>query len=154
MARKKKLDSALITSILYLVVGIVLAAFPGEALKWAIYIIGGVFVLSGILELVKKNYFGGALSLIIGLVVIFLGGSLLSIILLVLGILIAVKGVIDLVNALKRKRKKLMQVLFPILTVAVGIFLAFGNAHTVLIIIGGILLAVNGIIGLASSLRR
>lgn len=154
MAKRKKLDSNLFTSILYIIVGVLLAAFPGEALTWAIYIIGGVFVLSGILELVKKNYFGGAFSLIIGLVVIFLGGPLLSIILLVLGILIAVKGLISLVEALKRKKKKLMQVLFPVLTIVVGLFIAFGNAHTLVLIIGGILLAVDGIIGLVAALKR
>ena len=61
---KKKIDSTLFTAILYIVVGVLLAVFPGDMLKWAMLIAGIFFVVSGILEIVKKNWAGGTISLI------------------------------------------------------------------------------------------
>ena len=150
---KKKLDSTLFTSILYIVVGILLAVFPGDMLKWAMLIAGIVFLVSGALELVKKNWVGGAISLAIGVAIILGGWLFLSIVLLVLGVLIAFKGIADLINNIKYNTTAL-GLLFPILTIVAGIGLALGNLTHIILVIAGIFLALNGVIGLIGALKK
>jgi len=117
-------------------------------------IAGIIFLISGILDLVKKNWAGGAVSLIIGLVILILGWAAAQIVLLVLGILIAIKGVVALIDALKKSNKNVLEIIFPILSVVVGLMLAFGNALDIMIIITGVLLIVDGVIGLVGSLKK
>lgn len=150
----KKVDSGLFSAILYIIVGILLIAFPGDALKWAIYIVGGIFVVSGILELVKKNWAGGIVSLIIGAAIIVLGWLVFDIVLLILGILIAVKGLVALINELKRKQVTVLGILFPALTIIAGVALAFGDGIKWVVIIGGVFLLIDGILGLIEAIKK
>ena len=153
-SKKKSSGSSLIMSILYIIIGIVLLVCPGEAISIAMTIAGVVFVVSGILELIRKNVLGGIISLVIGIAILVLGWALAEIVLLVLGILIAIKGIIALVQALQQKKKKFLQIFFPILTIVVGILLAFGNLTGIILIIGGILLIVSGVLGLIGALKK
>ena len=150
----KKSNSELFSSILYIIIGILLVIFRSETLNWAMTIAGIVFLISGNLDLVKKNWAGGAVSLIIGLAVLILGWAATQIVLLVLGILIAVKGIVALINVLKKGAGNVLEVIYPIISVVVGLMLAFGNGLDVMIIIVGVLLAVNGVIGLVGSLKK
>ena len=151
---KKTINSNLFSSILYLIVGILLIAFPGDMISWAMTCAGIFFAISGVLEILKKNYSGGAVSLFIGIVILVLGWLVADIVLLVLGILIAVKGVVALLNALKRKKLNVLEIVYAALTIAAGAFLAFGNGIGVLVMIVGIILVVNGVVGLASALKK
>ena len=151
MAKKK--NSELIASLLYIIIGVLLMIFRSQTLGWAMTIAGVFFVVCGVLELVRQNWVGGAVSLIIGIAILVLGWLAAQIVLLVLGILIAVKGVVALINVLKKKRPNALELVFPILSIVVGIMLAFGNALDIMILIVGILLSVDGIIGRVASLR-
>jgi uncharacterized membrane protein HdeD (DUF308 family) len=153
-SKKKSSGSSLIMSILYIIIGIVLLVCPGEAISIAMTIAGVVFIISGILELFRKNVLGGIISLVIGIAILVLGWALAEIVLLVLGILIAIKGIIALVQALQQKKKKFLQIFFPILTIVVGILLAFGNLTGIILTIGGILLIVSGVLGLIGALKK
>ena len=150
----KKSNSELFSSILYIIIGILLVIFRSETLNWAMTIAGIVFLISGILDLVKKNWAGGAVSLIIGLAILILGWAATQIVLLVLGILIAVKGIVALINVLKKGADNVLEVIYPIISVVVGLMLAFGNGLDVMIIIVGVLLAVDGVIGLVGSMKK
>ena len=155
MANKKSLKaSGVLASLLYIVVGILLLIFPGKALSWAMTITGIVFVVFGALELLKKNWLGGLFSLIIGIVILVLGWKIAGIVLLVLGILIAVKGAISLIDVLKSKKKSLLQILFPCLTIICGVVLAFGNGLAIIMTIGAILIILDGLFGLIASLKK
>ena len=152
---KKKSNSAWISSVLYIILGILLLVFPGEALNIAMTIAGIIFIVSGILELIKKNFGGGIVSLVIGAAILVIGWLLVDIVMLVLGILIAIKGIIALVQALGQKKKKALAILFPILTIVVGLLLAFawGSIANVVLIVGGILLIVSGVLGLVGAIK-
>ena len=102
----KKTNSELFSSLLYIVIGILLVVFKSQTLNWAMTIVGLFFVISGVLDLVKKNYTGGAVSLIIGIAILVLGWLAVEIVLLVLGILIAVKGVVALIGVFKKSRSR------------------------------------------------
>lgn len=150
----KKTNSELFSSVLYIIIGLLLVIFRSQTLGWAMTIAGIIFVISGILDLVKKNWTGGAVSLIIGLVILILGWTAAQIVLLVLGILIAIKGVVALIDALKKSDKNVLGILYPVLSIVVGLMLAFGNALDIMIVIVGVLLIIDGIIGLIGSLRK
>ncbi len=151
---KKIGNNELFSSILYIVVGVLLAIFRTETLKWVMIVVGALFIVTGVLELVKKNWAGGAISLVIGVALVVLAGFFVNIALIVLGVLIAIKGIISLVDVIKRGMKNALELIFPILAILVGIGLAFGPLASILILIVGILLAVDGVIGLVGALKK
>ena len=149
MANRK--TSNLMASILYIALGILLVIFKAETINWAMTIAGIIFIISGILEVIKKEWAGGAVSLVIGIVILVLGNLLKDIVLLVLGILIAVKGVVSLIEEFKKSKKSVIGITFAILTVLVGIVLAFGNGLEIMLLVCGIVFIVDGVLGLIST---
>ena len=149
----KKTNSELFTSLLYIIIGVLLVVFKSQTLGWAMTIAGIFFIISGALDIIKKNYTGGAISLIIGIAILVLGWVAATIVLLVLGILIAVKGIVALIDVFKKSKKNALDFVFPALSVFVGLALAFGNALDWIIIIVGVLLAIDGVLGLIGSAK-
>ncbi len=150
----KKNNSELFSSLLYIIIGVLLVVFKSATLGWAMTIAGIFFVISGILDYAKKHWAGGTVSLIIGIAILVLGWAAAQIVLLVLGILIAVKGLVALIEVLKKKKPNALQVVFPVLSIVVGLMLAFGNALDIMIVIVGVLLAIDGVIGLLGSIKK
>ena len=143
------------SSLLYIIIGVLLVIFRLKAVDVAMTIVGALFVISGVLDLVKRNWTGGAVSLIIGIAILVLGWLAVEIVLLVLGILIAFKGIVALLAIFKRKRNNALDVLFPVLTIAAGLMLAFGNnSLDIMIVITGVLLIIDGILGLLGAMKK
>ena len=150
----KKQNNELGSALIYIVIGVLLIVFKEQMLGWAMTIAGVFFVISGALDIIRQNFAGGAISLIIGIAILVLGRIAVDIVLLVLGILIAVKGVIALLAVFKRTRNNVLRIIFPILTIAVGLMLAFGNGLGVMIVITGVLLTIDGAIGLIGAMKK
>ena len=150
----KKANNEFFSSVLYILIGVLLIVFKGVTLIWAITIAGIFFLVSGVLDVINANYTGGAVSLIIGIAILVLGWLATAIVLLVLGIMIAVKGIVALINVLKSNRPNALQIVYPALSIALGIMLAFGNGVDIIIVIVGVLLAVDGALGLIGSLKK
>ena len=150
----KKTNNELFSSVLYILIGVLLIVFKGETLNWAMTIAGIFFIVSGALDLIKQNWAGGAVSLIIGIAILVLGWVAAQIVLLVLGIMIAVKGIVAFIAAIKKKNTNALDIIFPVLTVVVGLMLAFGSGLDVLIVITGALLALDGVLGLLNSFKK
>ena len=151
---KKKNKTELFSSILYIIVGVLLVVFRSKTLGWAMTAAGIFFVVCGVLDIIGKNMIDGAVSLIIGIAILVLGWTVAKIVLLVFGILIAIKGLIILYEVLKKKKKNFAEILYPALSVILGLLLAFGNGLDVLIVITGVLLAIDGVIGLVGALKK
>ena len=150
---EKKAKNELFSSILYIIVGVVLAIFQSQTLGWAMTIVGAFFIISGVLDLIKQNWVGGAVSAIIGIAILVLGWLAVDIVLLVLGILMAIKGVIALIEIFKKDKKNALELIFPIGTIALGLLLAFGRGLDIIILVVGILLAVDGVLGLLGAVK-
>ncbi len=150
----KKVKNELFSSLLYVIIGVLLAVFRTETLEWAMTIAGVFFVLSGALDLIRRNWTGGAVSLLIGIAILALGWLATQIVLLVLGILIACKGVVALIDVFKKSKKNALELVFPILTVVLGVMLALGHGLDIMILIVGILLAIDGVLGLLGALKK
>ena len=146
MAKKSKMNVS--SPILYIILGALLVIFKAQMLNWAMTIAGIFFAVTGIIDLVKGRTSTGAINLVIGILILILGNTILNVVLIVLGILIAVKGVVDLLEVLKRKKSNALQVVFPVISIVVGIALAFGNLLGDLIVIIGVLLIIDGVLGL------
>ena len=86
----KKSNSNVSSALLYIVIGILLIVFRSQTLNWAMTAVGAFFVISGILDIAKKNTFGGFVSIVIGIAILVLGWTATHIVLLVLGVLMAV----------------------------------------------------------------
>ena len=152
MAKKK--NNELISSLLYIIIGVLLVIFRDSALGWAMTVAGVIFVVSGIIDLCRRNFTGGAVSLIIGIAILVLGWLAAKIVLIVLGVLIAVKGVFALIDVFNKKRKNALEIVFPVLTIVLGALIAFGNGVGIIIAVAGVLLAIDGVIGLIGSLKK
>lgn len=150
----KKSYSELFSSLLYILIGAILICFPGTALKWAMTVAGVLFIVFGILEVLKSNFIGGGFSAIIGIAILVLGWVLTKIVLLVFGILIALKGAVALVDILKEKKIEWLKTIFPIFSVVIGLMLAFGNGLEYILLISGVLLIADGIFGLIGSFLK
>ena len=150
----KKNNPELLSAVLYIIVGVLLVIFRTQTLEWAMTIAGAFFAVCGVLDLIKQNWVGGAVSLIIGIAILVLGWVLAGIVLLVLGILIAIKGVVALIEVLQSNKENALDLVFPILSIVVGVMLAFGNGLEIMIVVVGILLALDGAIGLARSIKK
>lgn len=146
MAKKSKMNVS--SPILYIVLGALLVIFKAQMLNWAMTIAGIFFALTGIIDLTKGRSTTGAINLVIGILILILGNTILNVVLIVLGILIAVKGLVDLLEVLKRKKRNALHVVFPVISIIVGIALAFGNLLGDLIVIIGALLIIDGALGL------
>ena len=150
---KIKKHSELVSSLLYILIGALLVIFQDRTIGWAMTVMGALFIVFGILDLVRSNWGGGAVSLIIGIAILVLGWVVTEIVLLVLGVLIALKGVVALIDALRASKKDIVDIVFSILTIVIGLMLAFGNGLNVLIIIAGVMLMFNGILGLLGAAK-
>lgn len=150
----RKNNSEIFSSLFYIIIGMLLIVFRSQTLNWAMTVVGVIFIVSGILDVIGRNTTGGAVSLIIGIAVLVLGWVAAKIVLLVLGLLIAIKGAVALINLLKNGCRSALMLVFPLLSVVVGVMLAFGNGLDVMIMIVGVLLAADGVLGLVASLTN
>ena len=150
----KKFYSEIFSSLLYILIGVILICFPAQALSWAMTVAGVLFVVFGILDVIKANFISGAVSAIIGIAILVLGWALTQIVLLVFGILIALKGVVALVDVLKMRRIEWLKTIFPIFSIVIGLMLAFGNGLEYILLVSGVLLVADGILGLVGFLLK
>lgn len=146
MAKKSKINVS--SPIFYIVLGALLFIFKSQMLNWAITIAGICCLAIGIVDLIKGRVGSGIFNIALGAIILIVGLTILNVVLLVLGILIAAKGVADLISILKNKKRNALSVIFAALTIAIGIALAFGKLLGDLIAVIGILLVIDGILGL------
>ena len=146
MAKKQSLSIS--SPLLYIILGALLVLFKDQMLGWAMTIAGIFFIVMGVLDVLKKNLSSGLVNLFIGVAIIAAGWLIAGIVLLVLGLFIAFRGVMDLLAVLKLKSKGLMKFLSPVLTIIIGLALAFGNGVGIIITVVGVLLILDGVLAL------
>ena len=155
MAKRKSKSSNLTTALLFTLIGAICCIFGAGLINYLLIIGGILFIIFGIIEIVKKNIVSGIISTAIGIVLLAFGGKLVEVIMIILGVVIIIKGVIALINSLRRNRATL-DIVFAVLTIVAGIILAFafGQAADIVIRIAGAILAVTGIIEIAGSIVK
>lgn len=148
MAKKKsltvKFDNNFITAILYILVGILCVAFRAQMLELLLTIIGTLFIVQGVLGLLKSDWINAAINLVIGIVIIVFSWTIIDLVLIVFGVLIVIKGIQELV---KVSKKDVIGIVAAAITVVVGVLLFVAKwvlADWIFIVIG-IVFIVNGV---------
>lgn len=144
----KKTNLELISSLFYILVGVLLIVLRDRALAWTMTLVGAIFLVFGILKLIGSNWTNGAFGLIVGLSIIVFGWVLTQIVILVFGILIAVKGIVALIEELRKYPQNIVDIALAALTIVIGLLLAFGELLSAMIAVAGVMLMFNGIIKL------
>ena len=146
---KKKSNTKLntyLTAGLYAVIGILLIVLRGKSLDILMTIVGALFVITGIVDLLKGGeLLGSVIKIGIGAAIIIFGWTLTDLVLLIFGILLIVKGVLDLLGL---RGKGIKDMLPAIVTIVIGIMLVVSKwaLLDVICIIAGIVFIVNAVL--------
>lgn len=151
---KEMKKSILITSLLYVVIGMFLIIFPGILLDYSIFVLAAVLALLGVISVisffVKKigdennnGLFIGLIALFVAFFVYWYRGMIQDLIPLVLGFVIVISGILtiqDAVNAIRIKSISWIALLITALVkVGIGMFAVMypnNTADLILRIIG------------------
>ena len=145
----KKLSNDFIMAILYVVIGALLCIFRAEVLSWIMTAAGVLFVVAGVIDIVKyKNKTGGIINIAIGVVILVAGWLLLELALIIFGVLIVINGVKELLEV--KKSKNIMPYVAPIVTIVVGALLVVAQwiVFDWFFIAIGVIFIVNGVLAL------
>lgn len=106
----------IVTAVIYILFGIVLAVFPTTAVRTLGYMLGGVLIFAGAVKILlymkennQKNYYTndlmiGIIAVVIGVFVVFKIEVLLSIIPFLFGLVVLANGSMKLQNVMNLKR--------------------------------------------------
>ena len=146
----KKFNTNLTSAIMYIVLGALFCIFRAGVLDWLMTIAGVLFIVFGIIDLVKGGTTSGIINIAIGAVILIGGWFFIEVVLIVFGILLAIKGTIALINALKALNKSVFDIIFSALTLAVGIMLIVSKWALIdwFFVIMGVLFIIDGVLEL------
>ena len=153
--------SQLVSSLMTLILGILFVILKGEIVGIALTVFGVVLIVTAVLELIRKNIISGIIKAILGILVLTIGWLLIDIALKVIGIVLIVFGVLELIKrivALFKKKNKLLATILgfisPVFSVVAGFFLFTSSGEAVgwAVIVGGVLLIINGVLALIEAL--
>lgn len=157
-----------IFSVLFIVIGFILAKNPESAIRTVCYAIGGVTLLFGIIKIFlylknKSNGFisffdltGGIISCAIGLFLLFSPDTVISIIPFIVGIIIFLNSITKIRQAIELSsagyNKWWLMLLVALLTASLGALIMFNPFNTVatLVRVIGIIFIIDGIISVIS----
>ena len=152
----KRTKSNLMTALMYMIIGAMFCVFKSAVVDYILFVASVLFIVVGVLDLLRKNIVSGILNIAIGVVIYLVGKSFISLILVVLGAFILVRGIFDLIAALRYKKKNIISILFAALTIFVGFVLMASQWLIVnwLFVAIGVLLIVDGLIAVFETLTR
>lgn len=147
-----KLTSPLIS----LLIGILLIVFKGDIISIALTVLGALFIVLGIIDLTNNQNQVGIVRIVVGVVIIAFGWFLVSVALYVIAVLLVIAGAGAVFNLTSKKAKFSIAYLQPILFILAGLCLFFSQGTTVswVFIVVGAILAVQGVMGLYTSLKK
>lgn len=151
---KEMKKSIVVSSLLYVLIGVLLIIFPGLLLKYSIYVMSAVLAIVGIISVIsffvkkigdEKNngLFTGLIALFIAFFVYWYQGMIKDLIPLVLGFVIVVSGILTLQDAVNTMRIKSMSwiplLITSLVKIGIGLFAVLypdNTADLILRIIG------------------
>ena len=158
MTRSSQFLSALMT----LILGVLFVILKGEVVGIAIKVFAIVLIITAVLELIRLKIASGIVKAILGIVLLAFGWAITEIALLVIGIVLIVFGVLELVKRIvalfKKNRTKLLAKILgfisPVFSIVAGYFLITSSGEAVgwAIVVGGVLLIINGVLALVEAL--
>jgi uncharacterized membrane protein HdeD (DUF308 family) len=139
--------------------GVILIVRPSHSLKVVAVVLGIVFLLEGVSQVViaitgsaqnrSMSAFVGVLGIVVGLILVRHPMHAVNAVGLVVGIWLVAAGILRLVRAIMPGWRSLWEVVLAILEVAVGLAIALNPdiGYTTLAVIAGIWMIINGVGG-------
>lgn len=115
------------------ILGVFLVAFPGQAIMYTSLVIGGCFILCGIVALInygvkkdtKISLVLGTIAIIGGMIICFAYKQIVSVMVFMLGIFLLFGGLIDFFNsidvAIRHFRSSIFTIILSVASVVIGI---------------------------------
>ena len=153
MAKKQiKLPANMVTAVIYILIGVLFCAFKQAVVSWAMLIVGVLFLVKGIMDIVNKNVTSGVIYTVIGALLIILRFTLQDLIVKVFGIILAVTGLVQLFNG---GAKKLFPLLSCILSIVGGLLIVFftGETLNIMFIVSGVIFIIDGVLAFMGKSR-
>ena len=128
---------SLITPIVFLIIGLVLAINPGEVVEFISFIFGGVFLFLGILKFItdrKRNdtttsdEIFSFIMIIMGIICIFFSSTIELLVRLILGLWILLNGINTVIigtDIIKTDKKNIFTLLVGFFLMAMGLYTMF-----------------------------
>jgi len=155
MASKKtqQVTSALISAVVYIVLGILFCILKGGVAIACLYVIGALLIVQGVLDMVNRRLVQGILEAAIGVLVIVFAGPIAQYAVIVFGVLLLVWAVLRLFD---NSRKSALTLLYIVGAGVVGVLLIINHFAFLdwFFIVIGILLIVEGILCLIPASAR
>ncbi len=139
--RRIRIPSTLITSILWILLGVILLIYPGESLDTLARVLGVIAIAFGAIEAIislmsggAAGYFGvgiGVVLIILGLVIVIRPYILVSLLPVIAGIIIGLHGLASLIDSFQligKDKYWWVGLLIGIVTIGFGVLLLF-RAH-------------------------
>lgn len=152
---KKTGWTSVITSVIFVILGIILIAKPDVTIKIISYILGGIFIFMGLMKMVdyfasKGNYdfynydlIYGLVGIIVGLITIFYSNAIETMFRIIIGVWIIYSGLIRIGFSNKLRKIEINSWKFVLILaccmLAFGIYIIF-NSGAVIVTIGTIIL--------------
>ena len=151
-----KISSAIITSILTIVIGALFIALKGGVIGIAMTILGAGLIVWAVLEIVEKSYTPAIVKMVAGAVIIVFGWTLASVVLYVLSALLLFYAVYQLYLLIKDKVTDYAKFVEPSIMAIIAILLLFNQGGTIawVFIVAGIFLIVEGALALVNCLKK
>ncbi len=156
----------ILVSVIFAVIGIFMIINPDSALEILSYILGGIFILIGIVKLIdyfaskgKYDFYNydlvfGVIAIVIGIVTIFCSGLIESMFRIIIGLWIIYSGLMRLSLSLKLHAAKVntwgVSLAFSIIMIIGGICMIFQSGA--LITLAGIIMLIYSVMDLVENI--
>lgn len=153
----------MIKALITVIVGLILIIFKDNAIKWLLSVIGLILIIQGLINITQnQKKQKGLIEIVGGIGLALLGWLMISIILMLAGLLLLIYGLYILYKLVSSQTKaidikqNMMLYATPIIYILGGglLCVAQEKATPVLIVIAGILLALNGALNIFKEIKQ
>ena len=162
MAKTKKLPNNLIVALATIVLGVLFIVLKGEVVSIAMTVLGVALIIAGVIDIVNKLTTEGVIKAVLGVALLVCGWTLVSLALYIMAAVLLIYGILLMIEIIKNMKKsdkmvnKVLKLVEPVVMIIVAACLLFnqGGAIAWVFILAGILLIVDGALGLVNALRK
>lgn len=143
----REMKYKIVDAFAYILIGILFCALRSSVINWLLTIVGVVFIVLGIYDIIKNKTNSGIITLVIGLVIILGGWLFVEAVLIIFGVLLFIKGVLELINALST-RIDIMQIVYASINALIGVMLIISKWALLdwFFVVLGIIFIIDGIL--------
>ena len=161
---KKNAWGAILESLITLILGILIVAWPETTIKVVAYVVGVYFIIKGAYQVINyfivkgqndffnNNLLSGVVALLIGLALLMIGEEIINVFRIIIGIWLIYEALVRINTSIKLHTANIpawkYTLILALMMLVVGVFITF-NAGAVVVLVGWmmILASIIGIVG-------